>query len=76
LSTDQLATRAVDAISAVRAIQVDTENPLRHIPRGLKREAEGILEAAFHRAHMLAMIAQEAIQDGEKIAKATKGGEA
>lgn len=67
MNSDQLATQAVDCLAAVRAIEVGNDNPLRYIARCCKREAESIMQNAFHHAQMLATTAQEAIREGEKI---------
>jgi len=63
MSTDQLATRAVDALAAVRSIAIDNSHPMRHIARSLKHEAEAVLSEAFTRAYMLATLADQAMKD-------------
>jgi len=67
--TDQLATRAVDVLAAVRAISPSLEHPMRHTVRTLKREAECILSDAFTRAHALAYAAEQIIDDYDKATK-------
>jgi len=67
--TDQLATRAVDALAAIRAIEPGSEHPMRATVRTLKREAEFILEQAFNRAHALAYAAQDVIKDYDQAEK-------
>jgi len=67
MSADQLATQAVDAISSIRTLEVDNSNPMRHIARGLKHEAEAVLCNAFRQSLMLSNLARQAIEDGEKF---------
>lgn len=70
-----LADCAVDAISAVRAIgeQVDSEHPMRHAVRQIKRASEQILFDAFRQVRDLSYQADRLIKDYDDT---TEGGAA
>lgn len=72
--TSSLADCAVDALSGVRSIgeTMDTEHPMRHAVRQMKRTAEQILFDAFRQARDLSYQAERLIRDYDED---KKGGE-
>lgn len=67
--SDQLATRAVDVLAAIRAIAPSFEHPMCHIACALQREAEKILQDAFVRATELTYLAAAITKDYDKATK-------
>ena len=66
MAEPDLATRAIDALCAVRAIEASHSHPMRHNVRALKITAESVLTDAFRRVHDLAFLANSIVSDYDK----------
>jgi len=74
MSAPSLADKAVSALASVRAIgeKLDSEHPMRHAVRCMKRTAETILEDAMRNAEEIANQAKQLIKDyDDSIAEGT-----
>jgi len=67
--SQSIADQFIEVMAAVRAIDIASDDPMRHVMRSLKQEAEQIISEALRRAGLLAYHARTVQHDAAEAVK-------
>lgn len=67
--SQSIADQFIDTMAALRALDIASDDPMRHVMRSLKQEAEQIISEALRHAWTLAHHARDAQKDASVAVK-------
>lgn len=67
--SQSIADQFIEVMAAIRAIDIASNDPMRHVMRNLKQEAEQTLSDAIRRAGVLAYHARDVRRDAAEAIK-------